>query len=423
MIGLQRNLRLKDGIALGVGSIMGSGILFLPSFSYSIAESNVLVSWLIATLFCIPLTVVFSDMVRVVPNESGLEGFVNIGLGRHLAAAIPIISLGAVCIGMPSAALVAGDYVSQVLGGGLIVSSITAFLLVTVAIWANVSGVKTTSLFQKFIAFLLFILGFGLFLASLAQSATAYDQLRPSFELSPTLSGVVVVFWAYAGFENMTFMAGEFYRPQRDITLSILIALLICSILYIGLTANYAALVDYDEINQLAGLIQLAEVSQYASILRAVVAALAVGAVLVNLISWCWGISRLVYSSSGKGFLPGYIFKLNKSGVPVRSLLFLLIIFSLVLAFFSLSRDKLDFALKLVSTNLVFLYLLASLSFTKYSTEKWKKVLGGTMTILLVVAMLSSGWLLLYPLILLLLSSCRSFFAVRATNNNKIRKP
>lgn len=420
MIGLRRNLSLKDGVALGVGSIMGSGILFLPSLSYSIAGSNVLISWLIATLLCIPLTVVFSDMVRVVPNESGLEGFVNIGLGRHLAAAIPIIFLGTVCIGMPSAALVAGDYVSRVLGGGLIVSSISAFLLVVVAIVANVSGVKTTSLFQSVIAFLLFTLGFGLFLASLPQAAASYDQLRPSFELSPTLSGVVIVFWAYAGFENMTFLAGEFCRPQRDITLSIMIALLICSILYIGLTANYAVLVNHSEINQLTGLIQLADVSHYASILRAVVAAFAVVAVLVNLTSWCWGISRLVYSSSGKGFLPGYLFKLSKSGVPVRSLLFLLFIFSLVLAFFSLSRDKLDFALKLVSTNLVFIYFLAALSFTKYSTEEWKKVLGGAVTILLAVAMLSSGWLLLYPVILLLLSSGRSFLAVRATNSSRI---
>jgi amino acid efflux transporter len=320
---------------------------------------------------------------------------------------------------MPSAALVAGDYVSRALGGGSLVSSISAFLLVVMAVLANIFGVKTRSLFQSVIAFLLFTLGFGLFLATLPQAAPLYDQLRPTFELYPTLSGVVIVFWAYAGFENMTFLAGEFRCPQRDITLSILIALLICSILYIGLTANYAVLVNHSEINQVTGLIQLADVSLYAPIIRVIVAALAVGAVLVNLISWFWGISRLVYSSSGKGFLPRYLFKLNESGVPVRSLLFLFLIFSLVLTFFSLSKDKLDFGLKLVSTNLVFLYFLAALSFTKYSIEEWKKVLGGSLTILLALAMLSTGWLLLYPVILLLLSLGRSFLAVRATNSNR----
>jgi amino acid efflux transporter len=419
MNSLQRKLTLKDGVAISVGSIMGSGILFLPSLSYSVAGNNVLVSWLIATLLCIPLTVVFSDMVRVVPNESGLEGFINLGLGRHLAAAIPIIILGAVCIGMPSAALIAGDYLSRALGYGSLVSSIIAFLLVMMAVLANISGVKTRSLFQSVIAFLLFTLGFGLFFVTLPQAAPLYHQLRPTFEFSPTLSGVVIVFWAYAGFENMTFLAGEFRYPQRDITLSILIALLICSILYIGLTANYSVLVNHSEINQLTGLTELAEVSIYAPTIKVIVTALAVGAVLVNFISWFWGISRLVYSSSGKGFLPGYLFKLNESGIPVRSLLFLLFIFSLVLAFFSLSKDQLAFGLKLVSTNLVFLYFLAALSFTKYSVKEWKKVLGGAITILLMLAMLSSGWLLLYPIILLLLSLGRSFLAARTTNSNK----
>ena len=39
---LKKDLGLFDGVALGVGSIMGSGILFLPSYIFSIANSGLL---------------------------------------------------------------------------------------------------------------------------------------------------------------------------------------------------------------------------------------------------------------------------------------------------------------------------------------------------------------------------------------------
>lgn len=127
MTNLKRQLTLKDSIALGMGSVMGSGVLFLPSLTYLTAGKDVLLSWMIATLLCVPLTMIFSELVGAVPNESGLEGFVEIGLGRNVAATIPIILLGTVCMGMPSAALIAGDYVARYLAKDFPISICVAF--------------------------------------------------------------------------------------------------------------------------------------------------------------------------------------------------------------------------------------------------------------------------------------------------------
>src|SRR5215471_10588323 len=43
---LQRTLTLWDGVALAVGSIAGSGILYLPSLTYVLAGHDVLLVWL-----------------------------------------------------------------------------------------------------------------------------------------------------------------------------------------------------------------------------------------------------------------------------------------------------------------------------------------------------------------------------------------
>ena len=65
-------------------------------------------------------------MVKNVPNESGIEGFIKLGLGEGLSAIIPILFLGTVSIGMPLSAYIVGDYMQHLLGGGAHIQIITA---------------------------------------------------------------------------------------------------------------------------------------------------------------------------------------------------------------------------------------------------------------------------------------------------------
>jgi amino acid efflux transporter len=63
-----KGLTRWQGIPLAIGSIAGSGILFLPSAVYSRAGNNCLVVWAIATLMCLPMLLMFEDMVRSNPD-------------------------------------------------------------------------------------------------------------------------------------------------------------------------------------------------------------------------------------------------------------------------------------------------------------------------------------------------------------------
>src|SRR5919108_3089280 len=110
---LERTLGLGGGIALAVGSVAGSGILFLPSVIYVIARHDALVVWVLAALVCVPLLGVFTALVRRVPGGTGLEGFVALGLGRRVAALVPALLLVVFYPAMAAAMLVAGGYVSS----------------------------------------------------------------------------------------------------------------------------------------------------------------------------------------------------------------------------------------------------------------------------------------------------------------------
>src|ERR1044072_2117853 len=110
---LPRTLGLGGGIVLAVGSIAGSGILFLPSTIYVIAGSPSLVVWLVSALLCVPLLGVFSALVRAVPGGTGLEGFVALGLGRRVSALVPALLLIVFYPAMAAAMLVAGGCVTS----------------------------------------------------------------------------------------------------------------------------------------------------------------------------------------------------------------------------------------------------------------------------------------------------------------------
>src|SRR6266498_3609945 len=91
-----------QGIPLAIGSIAGSGILFLPSAVYSRAGNNVLVVWAIATLMSLPMLLMFEDMVRTNPDGRSVEAFVGMGLGPVFGRAVPLMYIGVVVVGLPS---------------------------------------------------------------------------------------------------------------------------------------------------------------------------------------------------------------------------------------------------------------------------------------------------------------------------------
>ncbi len=398
MTGLKKQLTLRDGIPLALGSIIGSGILFLPSLTYQVAESDVSLVWIFTTLLCLPLLVIFKHMLRTVPHESGLEGYVSLGLGEKIASSIPLLFLGTVGLGMPSAGLIAGQYLHDLTGHTDVIIPIAALAIVWLSIISNNFGIHASSRIQQIISLGLFAVGAGLFFLTFEEASQNYSTLTPGWNMPRTLLGVTIAFWAYAGFENLTFLAGEFKRPERDLFLSIVIALLLSGLLYIGLTLNYASLVPLESVKTTLGLTQLAARSTGKATMSGLISIFAVVAVQFNFNSWTWGVSRLIYSSAKKGLFPVYFSKLNKSQVPARALVFLGLIFSVNILIGFFFPNLFERVLVVVSTNFVFLYLLAVGSYIKLNKiPKWK-LLGLSIFITLAFCISQSGWLLLYPL-------------------------
>jgi APA family basic amino acid/polyamine antiporter len=63
------------------------------------------------------------------------------------------------------------------------------------------------------------------------------------------LAGAAVIFFAYIGFDSISTHAEEAKNPQKDVPTGIIASLIICTILYILVSAVVTGMVPYDQIN------------------------------------------------------------------------------------------------------------------------------------------------------------------------------
>jgi APA family basic amino acid/polyamine antiporter len=63
------------------------------------------------------------------------------------------------------------------------------------------------------------------------------------------LAGAAMIFYAYIGFDSVSTHAEEARNPQRDVPIGIIASLIICTVLYIAVSAVITGMVPYDRIS------------------------------------------------------------------------------------------------------------------------------------------------------------------------------
>ena len=63
------------------------------------------------------------------------------------------------------------------------------------------------------------------------------------------LAGAAIIFFAYIGFDSVSTHAEEARKPKRDVPIGIITSLIICTILYIAVSAVLTGMVRYDQID------------------------------------------------------------------------------------------------------------------------------------------------------------------------------
>lgn len=386
-----------QAVPLAVGSVAGSGMLVLPSAVYSLAGENAVLVWLAATVLCLPMLLMFGDIVRENPNGSAIESCITTGLGGTLGRCVPVMFLCIVSVGLPAGGLVAGRYVALALGGGHAIESLTACAVLLAALAVNVAGTRANTVSQHAGAAALVVMALVLACSAIPALSTGARELVPeATELDVVLPGVVLAFWAFAGFENLTFLSNQLRRPERDFLPAGSAALAVYGLLTVLLTAAIALRVPRSALDEVAGLLQLADGGGGRGVVVAMVTAIAVAVMVLNAVAWVWGVGRLAVGAASAGTLPAVLARTSASGVPRRILVALLMLFTVAVAVLTTMPGLLVDALAAASSSFLVLYLLCIVSYTRTHGLTRRTTPNLLVLVVLVATLLDSGWQSLY---------------------------
>lgn len=389
---LRGHLRLPGAVALAITIVVGSGALVLPGIAYREVGDAALLAWVSAAVVTVPLLVIFARLGATYPGAGGVAGFVQAAFGRHLAAGVEVLLLGTFGLGIPAIALTGGNYLVALPVLDALPAEGAAAILVAAAAGVVLLGVRMSTRVQVTLAIVLTVALLAVGVLAVADGA-ATEHL-PTLGLDNVTDGVRstgVVFFAFTGWEMLSFTTEEYADPRRDFPRTVVLSFALVVVMYLLLAWGLQTRLPRGDDTALAAPIQALVTATVSRGAAHLVAALGVVIIAANLVGAVWGASRLVMSSAREGLLPRGLARLGPSANPRRAVAVCAAGFLLVIAANATKLLSLTSLLTVAGQNFFLLYLLCALAYTRLF-GKGRRAFGAAVTAVLgVVAATTFG--------------------------------
>jgi APA family basic amino acid/polyamine antiporter len=227
--GLKKGLTLLDIFCVATGAMISSGLFILPGLAFAKAGPAVILSYLIAGLFCIPTLLSMAELTTAMPKAGGDYFYIMRGFGPLLGTVAGFSTWLSLSLKGAFALLGMGAYVSIITNIPL---NIIALLCCVFFIVLNLLGVKEAGRFQVFLV--IGLLGVLLVYILWGARAVHTENLRPFFDkgLTPMFSTASFVFISYGGLTKVVALAEEVKNPGKNLPLGMALSLIVTSVLY-----------------------------------------------------------------------------------------------------------------------------------------------------------------------------------------------
>jgi len=313
-------LGLGQASALYIAAVLGTGILALPGLAANAAGPASIVAVLAVLAASVPLAGTFAALAARFPDAGGVATFVRLALGPTAARMAGYWFFFGVSFGAPVVAILGGEYVVAALGTprDLVPWIGLAFLVVPLIV--NAFGLRLTGSLQLGLTALLLVVVIGV--VSVSAPAVRAENFTPFLPHGWAGVGFAISLfvWAFAGWEAVTHIAGEFRNPRRTIPLATAIAIVVVGLAYLALQVVTVGVLGAGRADSPVPLIDLVAVT-VPGIGPVVVAGIA-GVVAVGVLNaYIPAFANLAASLGRDGHLPRVFAKGAEAGaVPRRAL-------------------------------------------------------------------------------------------------------
>ena len=379
---LVRSLKVRDFLALGVGTIVSTSIFTLPGEVAAMHTGPaVAISFLLAAVVAGLVAFAYAEMSAAMPFAGSAYSWINVVFGEFFGwiagwalLAEYFIALAFVGSGLSAnfRALIAPlglklpASLSNAFGtdGGIVdLVSVVVIALVAALISRGVSRaarVENVLVVLKVFAVLLFII-----VGLTALHAANYVPFVPKYHETTNgpfggwqgiYAGVSMIFLSYIGFDSIAANSAEAINPQKTMPRGILGSLVIAVVLFVAVSLVLVGMLPYSKYANSAEPVGLALRAAGHGGVATVVQTIAVVGMFTALIGMSMAGSRLIYSFGRDGMLPKWLGKLDKSNRPNRALWTLTIVGILIGAFFPFA-----FLSQLISAGTLIAFMLVSI--------------------------------------------------------------
>jgi APA family basic amino acid/polyamine antiporter len=305
---LRRILGPTQLTALGVGAIIGTGIFILTGVAaHDRTGPALMLSFVLAGLACVFAALCYAEFASMVPVAGSAYTYAYATLGElfawiigwdlvleyavgsatvahgwsaHFQEFIPIFHEGLSFIPakLPEAFRTAPvNYCVNVGAGcphtGFVPTGsyfdLPAVLITFILTIILVKGIKESATFNAImvaikLVIVVMVIGIGVFLINPANwhpfapygytgvsffGKTLFGQTAQGGQPLGMFAGAAIIFFAYIGFDSVSVHSEEAKNPAKDVPIGIIASLIICTILYILVSAVLTGMVPYKEIN------------------------------------------------------------------------------------------------------------------------------------------------------------------------------
>ncbi|MFL6215242.1 MAG: amino acid permease [Blastocatellia bacterium] len=292
---LRRVLGPLQLTSLGVGATIGTGIFVLTGVAAnSKAGPALMLSFIVSGIACVFAALCYAEFAAMVPVAGSAYTYAFATLGELFAWIIGWDLILEYAVSASTVAVGASHYFQDLISifglklpdaisrapmdydpklGKLVatgtVLDLPAILIAVLVTTILIVGIKESARFNTAmvilkVAVVLLVIGVGAFYVDPKNwhPFAPFGFAGVSFFGKPVLGGAdaggqplgmlaaaAIIFFAYIGFDSVSTNSEEARNPRRDVPLSIIASLLICTVLYIAVTAVLTGMIRYDHLD------------------------------------------------------------------------------------------------------------------------------------------------------------------------------
>jgi len=259
---LKKNLSAFDLAALGIGSVVGTGIFVATGEGAHLAGPGVLLSFIIAAVTCGFCALTYSELACMFPVAGSTYSYSYVAFGEVIAWIIGwdlmleyLVSASAVASGwsgifiglLESAGLkLPKALLTTPLAGGII--DLPAVIITLLVTWVLFIGIRESARINNIIVIVkVAVILLFIFLGVRHINLANLKPLMP-FGWNGVMAGAAIIFFAYIGFDAVSTAAEETKNPKRDVPLGLMLCLGVVIVLYVAVAFVLTGIVPFKEI-------------------------------------------------------------------------------------------------------------------------------------------------------------------------------